>query len=159
MTDTPPPGATDPRLESISHEVVIHERARTLDEAARLRGLEPGAVIKTMVVRREQNDYIFVLVPGDRRIDWPKLRAHLDERRLSMPDGEEVVAATGYEPGTITPLGAANPWPVLADRRLASGAVSIGAGRHGWSITVDGADLIDTLSADVADVTRPANDR
>lgn len=156
MTQAPPPGAADPRLEDVAHQVVTHPRASSLDEAARLRGLAPEAVIKTMVVRRDEDDYVFVLVPGDSRIDWPKLRAHLGERRLSMPDGDEAMAATGYAPGTITPLGAAQSWPVLADRRLASGDVSIGAGRRGWSITIDGADLIELLSADTADVTRPA---
>lgn len=153
-----PPGARDPRLAGVSHRLVTHEAAGSLEEAARLRGLEPSAVIKTIVVRRSDDDYVFVLVPGDRLIDWPKLRAHLDERRLSMPGGQEALAATGYEPGTITPLGAASDWPVLADERLASGDTSIGAGRRGWSITIDGSDLIDLLSADVADVTKPGND-
>lgn len=156
MTETPPPGTTDPRLEGVRHEVVTHERARSLEEAARLRGLEPEAVIKTMVVRRGEDAYLFVLVPGGRRIDWPKLREHIGERRLSMPDGKEALAVTGYEPGTITPLGATHHWPVLADRRLASGYVSIGAGRSGWSITVDGSELVELLSAELADVTKPA---
>lgn len=153
-----PPGARDPRLDGVSHRLVTHEAAGSLEEAARLRGMEPAAVIKTIVVRRSDDDYVFVLVPGDRLIDWPKLRAHLDERRLSMPGGQEALAATGYEPGTITPLGATSDWPVLADERLASGDTSIGAGRRGWSITIDGSDLIDLLSADVADVTKPGND-
>lgn len=145
----------DPRLEGVAHQVVTHQKASSLEEAARLRGLGPEAVIKTMVVRRDEDDYVFVLVPGDSRIDWPKLRAHLGERRLSMPDGNEALAVTGYAPGTITPLGPSTRWPVLADRRLMSGDVSIGAGRRGWSITIDGADLIELLDAEVADVTRP----
>ncbi len=74
-----------------------------------------------------------------------------------MPDGDQALAATGYAPGTITPLGATSDWPVLADERLASGDTSIGAGRRGWSITIDGSDLIDLLSADIADVTKPDN--
>lgn len=105
-----------------------------------------------MVVRRAEDDYLFVLVPGDRVISWPKLRSHLVVNRLSMPDAEEARAATGYERGTITPLGATNTWPVIADERIA-GVVSIGGGDHGVSLTVDGADLIRVLDADVADVT------
>lgn len=155
MTKETAPGVSDPRLQGVRHEIVTHGRASSLDEAARLRGLDSEAVIKTMVVRRADNDYLFVLVPGDRRIDWPKLRSHLDERRLSMPDAEEALKVTGYHPGTITPFGAARDWPVLLDERLTSGDVSIGAGRHGWSITIAGPDLRDVLSAEIVDVTRP----
>ena len=152
-----PPGVTDPRLSGVTHEVVTHEPAESLEEAARLRNIEPAAVIKTMVVRRAESDYVFVLVPGDRLIDWPKLRSHLGERRLSLPDAEEAIEATGYAPGTITPLGAKTHWPVIADERVGDGDVSIGAGRRGWSITIDGAELLELLAAEPADVTRPSS--
>ena len=48
-------------------------------------------------------------VPGDRVISWPKLRALLGVSRLSMPDAEVARQATGYERGTITPLGSVRP--------------------------------------------------
>lgn len=154
MSEGRAPGAADPRLTGVDHKVVTHERASSLEEAARLRGLEPSAVIKTMVVRRSEDDYLFVLVPGDRLIDWPKLRSHVGERRLSLPDRAEALQVTGYEPGTITPLGANTPWPVIADERIANGDVSIGAGLRSWSITLAGSDLVELLDADLADVTR-----
>ncbi|HEV2951275.1 MAG TPA: YbaK/EbsC family protein, partial [Actinomycetota bacterium] len=42
-----------------------------------------------MVVRRGAGDYMLVLVPAGRQIDWPLLRAHLGVSRLSLPDPEE----------------------------------------------------------------------
>lgn len=151
------PGVGDPRLDGVAHRVVTHEPAESLEEAARLRGVEPADVIKTMVVRRSENDYVFVLVPGNRLIDWPKLRSHLGERRLSLPNAEEAIEATGYAPGTITPLGATTDWPVVADERIGGGEVSIGAGKGGWSITIEGSALLDLLEAETADVTRSAS--
>jgi Cys-tRNA(Pro) deacylase len=127
---------------------------RSLEEAAVARGVAPGQVIKTIVIRRGADDFLFVLVPGDRSISWPKLRQYLGVNRLSMPDADEARAVTGYERGTITPLGAATPWPVVADESL-SGLVSIGGGAHGVSLSVDYSQLIDTLEASVADVTDP----
>lgn len=118
------------------------------------RGVTPAQVIKTMVVRRGADDYLFVLVPGDRNISWPKLREHLGVNRISMPDADEARTATGYERGTITPFGSTRPWPVLADDSLVD-VVSIGGGAHGVSLTVDAADLIATLGADVAEITEP----
>lgn len=152
VSDTP--ALRDPRLESLPHEVIRHGPVSSLEEAAEARGVDPSQVIKTIVVRRGAEDFVFVLVPGDRVIAWPKLRAHLGVNRLSMPDADEAFSVTGYRRGTITPLGAKTPWPVLADERV-QGQVSIGGGDHGVSLTVSSADLIDALTAEVADVTDP----
>lgn len=139
----------------IGYEVVRHGPVRSLAEAAAARGVEPSAVIKTMVVRRAEDDYVFVLVPGDRNIAWPKLRALLGVSRLSMPDAATATDVTGYERGTITPFGSSRAWPVIADRRIAGREVSIGGGAHGVSAKVDGDALIGALGAEVADVTEP----
>jgi Cys-tRNA(Pro) deacylase len=145
---------SDSRLTEVDHDVIRHGRVDSLEEAAELRGVDPSAVIKTMVVRRGEDDYVFVLVPGDRVIDWPKLRDALGERRLSMPDADEALAVTGYVRGTITPFGAERPWPVIADERLTGTMVSIGGGAHGVSITIDGTSLVAALGATVTDVTK-----
>ncbi len=144
----------DPRLAGVSHRVVAHGPVDSLEEAARQRGVPAAAVIKTMVVRRSEDNYVFVLVPGDRVIDWSKLRSVLGERRLSMPDADEALEVTGYVRGTITPLGAKRSLSVITDERVASGEVSIGGGGSGVSITIDGEDLVAMLGADVDDVTK-----
>lgn len=152
MTNTP--ALDDPRLGSLTHEVIRHGPVSSLEEAAEARGVAPGQVIKTMVVRLSEDRYLFVLVPGDRSISWPKLRAHLGVNRISMPDADEAQRVTGYARGTITPLGSIRDWPVLADERV-TGTVSIGGGAHGLSLTVDAAQLLAALGSDVADVTEP----
>lgn len=138
----------------IAHDIVRHGPVKSLEEAAQARGVTPDRIIKTLVVRRSDDDYVFVLVPGDRQISWPKLRALLGVNRLSMPDADTARAATGYERGTITPFGSLKPWPVVADEGV-NGTVSIGAGAHGVSATVSGEDLVRALDATVADVTEP----
>jgi len=152
LTDTP--ALADPRLEHLEHRVVRHGPVSSLEEAAAARRVTPAQVIKTMVVRRAANDYLFLLVPGDRNISWPKLRNHLSVNRVSMPDADEARAATGYERGTITPFGSTMSWPVLADQSLTD-VVSIGAGAPGLSLTVDAGDLVEVLEATVADITEP----
>lgn len=140
----------------IAHEVVRTERARDVVEAAQLRGVAVAALLKTIVVRRGEGDYVFVLVPGDRAIDWPKLRAHVNERRMSLPDADEALAATGYERGTITPFGSTTPWPVIVDiAATAHDVVSLGGGAHGVSVRMACGDVVEALSAEVADVTKP----
>jgi Cys-tRNA(Pro) deacylase len=154
LKDTP--ATNDVRLQGLEHRVIDTGPVSSLEEAARLRGVPPSAVVKTMVVRRNEDNYIFVLVPGDRVIDWPKLRSALGERRLSMPDADEAFEVTGYKRGTITPLGASKNWPVYADERLIVGDISIGGGAYGISITVAGAKLAEVLEAHIGNVTKPA---
>src|SRR5690625_3446016 len=154
MTEAAPstPATEALAASGLDHQVTRHGMARSLEEAADARGGAPADIIKTMVVRRGADDYLFVLVPGDRTISWPKLRALLGVNRLSMPDAATAKEVTGYERGTITPFGAHHPWPVVADTRV-QGTVSIGAGAHGVAATVDGTELVTALDAQVADVT------
>jgi Cys-tRNA(Pro) deacylase len=140
----------------IEHAITRHGRVRSLTEAAEARGVPPRAIVKTMVVRRGEGDHLFVLVPGDREISWPKLRALLGVNRISMPDAEAARGVTGYERGTITPFGSASVLPVIADARIVGHQISIGAGAHGVAATVAADDVIAHLGAQVADVTDPA---
>ena len=140
----------------LTHEVVRTRRANSVEEAAELRGVPVAAIVKTIVVRRGEDDYVFVLVPGDRVIDWGALRKHLGVRRLSLPDAEEARAVTGYERGTITPLGATRPWLVVADTRIDElERASIGGGDHGVSVMIGARELIAHLGAEVGAVTKP----
>jgi Cys-tRNA(Pro)/Cys-tRNA(Cys) deacylase len=139
----------------ISYRVIRHGPVSSLDEAAQARGVEPADVVKTMVVRRGEGDCAFVLVPGDWTISWPKLRATLGVTRLSMPDATVARQVTGYERGTITPLGSTTPWPVIADERVLGREITLGAGEHGVAAAVRAEDVLAVLSATVADVTEP----
>jgi Cys-tRNA(Pro)/Cys-tRNA(Cys) deacylase len=139
----------------IAYRVIKHGPVRSLAEAATARGVEPADVVKTMVVRRGEGAYVFVLVPGDRAISWPKLRALLGVSRLSLPDATVAKEVTGYERGTITPLGSATAWPVVADERVLGREITLGAGEHGVAVAVRAEDALAVLDATVADVTEP----
>lgn len=139
----------------VAYRVIRHGPVRSLVEAAAARGVAPVDVVKTLVVRRGEDDFLFVLVPGDRTISWPKLRGLLGVSRLSMPDAGAARAATGYERGTITPFGSTTTWPVVADERLAGRQVTLGAGEHDVAVAVDADAVVAALQATVADVTDP----
>lgn len=126
----------------LAYRVIRHGPVKSLTEAAHARGVDPADVIKTLVVRRGDDDYLFVLVPGDRTISWPKLRRLLGVSRVSMPDAQTARAATGYERGTITPFGSLRPWPVIADTRIAGRQITLGAGEHGTALAVAADDAL-----------------
>lgn len=156
----PEPADRSARATSAAEELGLaftltrHGPVRSLAEAAEARGIAPRQIVKTMVVRVAEGDHRFVLVPGDREIAWPKLRALLGVNRVSMPSADGAREVTGYERGTITPLGSLAALPVIADERV-TGEISIGGGAHGVALTVDAAALLAALAATVADVTEP----
>lgn len=146
------------RRAGLEEVITRHGPVNSLAEAAKLRGVAPADIIKTIVVRRGADDYLFVLVPGDRDFSWPKLRALLGVNRLSMPDADEAFEVTGYRRGTITPFGATSPWPVIADASIKGRRISMGAGEAGASISLDADSMVTALNATVADISDPAKD-
>jgi Cys-tRNA(Pro)/Cys-tRNA(Cys) deacylase len=140
----------------INYRVVRHGPVNSVAEAAAAQGVEVRDLVKTLVVRRGEGDFLFVLVPGDRVISWPKLRALLGVSRIAMPDAATAKDATGYERGTITPFGSAKPWPVIADSRIEGRTISLGAGERGVGLEVDASSAVAALSGTFADVTEAA---
>ncbi|NLE97625.1 MAG: YbaK/EbsC family protein [Propionibacterium sp.] len=154
MSDQQP---NNPALEALAasgldHRVVRHGRVNSLQEAAEIRGVEPGQIVKSMVVKTG-NVFGIVLVPGLRKISWPKFRAALEVNKAAMPSAEEAKELTGFERGTITPFGTKTKLPVIADERIGPGDISIGAGDHGVSVTLDAGAMFEYLNARLLDVT------
>jgi Cys-tRNA(Pro) deacylase len=164
MENSADPGLTgsarveaDAAARGLAIEIRERMRAESLEEAAQLLGISPSDIVKTLVVKRADGTYLFALVPGDRQIGWPKLRAIVGVNKLQLPDAAQALAATGYERGTITPLGSTTAWPVYADASMLGRRVSLGAGEHGRSLFVDADALVEAFDATVADITEPLN--
>ena len=156
---TGPDGPTTPALDALAaagtpHRVVRTQPARSAEESASFQGIELGQLLRTIVVRRGEDDYVFLLVPAGRRFDWPKLRGLLGVKRMTLPDADEAMAATGYPRGAITPFGSTRAWPVIADASIpALPRVAIGGGAHGVNVHLAPSDLIAATGATVADIS------
>ena len=143
----------DAAARGLALEIVERPAARSLEEAASILGISPGDIVKSLVVKRSDDTFLFALIPGDRQIAWAKLRAVVGVNKLQLPAAEVALEATGYERGTITPLGSTTAWPVFADERMVGKRISLGAGEHGVSAFVQADELIAALDATVADIS------
>ena len=160
--DTAPdtPALAGLRRSDATYREVRTQPATSAEESAAFQGIRPEQLLRSLIVRRGAGDYVFVLVPAGRDIDWPKLRRHLGVKRLSLPPRDEAETATGYKPGTITPFGAASAWPVILDESaVRHDVVAIGGGAPGVNVQLAPDELVRLLGADVADVTSPAAPR
>jgi Cys-tRNA(Pro)/Cys-tRNA(Cys) deacylase len=152
----PGPAETAAIALGVDAKVLRHGPVAGVREAAAAQGVEVRDLVKTIVVRRAADDYVFVLVPGDRQISWPKLRALLGVNRLSLPDAATAKDATGYERGTITPFGSTRSWPVIADESTRGRTINLGGGVRGVGIQVAADEAIAALAGTFADVTEQA---
>jgi Cys-tRNA(Pro)/Cys-tRNA(Cys) deacylase len=138
---TPSTRALD--LLGIPYRIFEHPQPPTsLEDAARQRGQAPEQVIRSILFRHEQENFVMVLMAGPGQISWKRVRAHLEISRISMATEEEVLAVTGYAVGTVSPLGLPQPVRLLADESaFKPEEISIGCGMRGAAIIMKSADL------------------
>ncbi len=118
----------------------------TLEQAAEERGMHPDQVVRSIVFRTGPGDFVMVLVSGRRQIPWPAIRQHLGRSHMTMATEEEVLQATGYQRGAVSPFGLPAPMPVLIDRSvLAQEIISLGAGVRSTAVILAVEDLLKAL--------------
>ncbi|WP_406075885.1 YbaK/EbsC family protein [Micromonospora sp. NBC_01638] len=84
--------------------MVEHPEAQSLAEVADLLSVEPGDIVKSLVVKRHDGSFLFALIPGGRKISWPKLRAAVSVNKLRMSDdGVALDATPGHRPRRPVP--------------------------------------------------------
>jgi Cys-tRNA(Pro)/Cys-tRNA(Cys) deacylase len=120
------------------HPDIIH----SLDQAAKERGQTPEQIIRSIVFRLGKGDFVMVLVAGPGQISWSELRAFLKQSRMTMANNDEVLAATGYPPGAVSPFGLTSSLRILADDGIFTPEeISIGSGMRGVTIIMKSSDL------------------
>lgn len=118
----------------------------SLEQAAQERDQQPEQVVRSIVFRLSEDEYVMVLMPGPGQVPWKDLRRFLGQSRLTMANEEELLQATGYRPGTVTPFGLPRPMRVLIDQGVLDQIeVSLGSGRRGLAILMKPQDLLAAL--------------
>ncbi len=107
-------------------------------------GLEPDAVYKTLVVRRERGKPLLVMVAGNKHIDLQTLAAAVDEKRLRMATHNEAEKLTGLQVGGISALALQNKgFDIFLDRAAQSlERVTVSAGKRGINLRLLVSDLL-----------------
>ncbi len=118
----------------------------SLEQAAAERGMSPDQVVRSIVFRIDKDEFVMVLVSGRRQVPWPALRGHLGRSHMTMATEEEVLQATGYQRGAVSPFGLPAPMRVIVDRSvLEQETVSLGAGVRATAVIMAVDDLLKAL--------------
>jgi prolyl-tRNA editing enzyme YbaK/EbsC (Cys-tRNA(Pro) deacylase) len=118
--------AVDARIEEFP------EGTPTARDAAKAVGSELGQIVKSLVFVCD-GAYVLALVPGSSRADESAIASAVGASAVRVAKADEVVHATGFEPGGVAPFPQRAVTKTLIDRELLQyPEVWIGAGseRH-----------------------------
>jgi Cys-tRNA(Pro) deacylase len=118
----------------------------SLEQAAEERGQRPEQVVRSILFRLAQDDYLMVLVAGPAQVNWKALRRLVGQSRLTTATADEVRVVTGFEIGAVSPFALPRPVRVLLDEGVTRETeVSIGSGVRGTTVILTTADLLRAL--------------
>ena len=148
--ETPPVSSALEKL-NIPHTVFRHENpVHSFEQAASDRGQRASQVVRSILFRIAEDEFIMALVAGPAQVSWKILRKHLGKSRVSMATEDEVLAVTGYRIGTVGPFGLLNQVKVLIDSSvMLEEEISIGSGMRNTAVILKSADLHHALKDSV----------
>jgi len=151
-----PPASIALEKLGVPHKIFRHETPVTsFEQAASDRGQRASQVVRSILFRIAEDEFIMALVAGPAQISWKILRKHLGRSRITMATEDEVLAVTGYRIGTVNPFGLPRQLKVLVDPGvMGEEEVSIGSGMRNVAIILKSADLLHALKdAEVVSLT------
>ena len=95
----------------------LNSSARTAKDAATSLNCEVGAIVKSLLLRTDDN-FILCLVSGDKRCSLNKVKKILNKKDVSMADAEQVKSQTGFSIGGVSPVAHLNQIKILIDSSL-----------------------------------------
>lgn len=136
-------------------ELLPHRRTLTAASEARVLGVLPQAVAKTLVARDEEGVTIRAVVPASGRLSLQKLAAAVGATNVALlTEGELISAYPQFELGAVPPFGGPAGDRVVVDRSLTEhDHVVFDGGVHDTSLRMRTEALIavaDALTADIA---------
>jgi Cys-tRNA(Pro)/Cys-tRNA(Cys) deacylase len=151
----------------ISYQVFeLPSEKRGALETARLLGVNPEIVYKTILVTRPKGRPILAVIPGPNRVDLKLLAKELGEKKVNLPSEREAEDLTGLKAGGISPLALLNKgFQVVIDSAAKTGQVSasggemgeihISGGQRGLNIRLPVNALADLTHARFAEISLP----
>jgi len=96
---------------------VLNSSARTAKDAAISLKCEVGAIVKSLLLKTDDN-FILCLVAGDKRCSLNKVKRILNMKDVSMADAGQVKGQTGFSIGGVSPIAHLNKKKILIDVSL-----------------------------------------
>ena len=133
-----------------------HEEGVAVDGAsvARSLGQDPECVFKTLVARGASKGIYVFEVPVAESLDLKKAARAVGEKSIELLHVAEINAVTGYIRGGCSPVGMKKQYPtVFHETAEIIDTIMVSAGKIGYQVQLNPADLIALVGGTTADVT------
>jgi Ala-tRNA(Pro) deacylase len=138
----------------VQFELLPHRRTTTATGEARVLGVMPQGVAKTVIAGDDQGRKIRAVVPASSRVSVTKLAGAVSAGSVAVLTEAELVGAyPQFELGAVPPFGGPAGDRVVVDRALAGYEhVVFDGGVHDTSLRMQTEDLIEIAGAELADI-------
>ena len=117
-------------------------------------GQDPECVFKTLVARGASGGYYVFDIPVEDTLDLKKAAKAVGEKSIAMIPQKELLPLTGYILGGCSPVGMKKQFPtVFHETAEILDTICVSAGKIGYQVEVNPADLMALVGAKTADLT------
>ncbi len=95
----------------------FEESTHNSELAAKSLGVAVGQIAKTILLMVDDGPVV-VVISGDRRVDFKKVKALRGGRKVRLAGPEDVTARTGFKVGAVSPVALPAAIPVYLDASL-----------------------------------------
>ena len=117
-------------------------------------GQDPECVFKTLVARGASGGHYVFDIPVEDTLDLKKAAKAVGEKSIAMIHQKELLPLTGYIHGGCSPVGMKKQFPtVFHETAEILDTICVSAGKIGYQVEVNPADLMALVGAKTADLT------
>ena len=123
--------------------------------AARMLGIDPDCMFKTLVTRGDKRGICVFCIPVAEELDLKKCAAVTGDKKIEMIHVKELLGLTGYIRGGCSPIGMKKKYPTWIDEvATLFDRIYVSAGMRGHQVILAPDALRDFTDAQYADLTR-----
>lgn len=140
----------------IAYEARFFNRPEALSgvEVAKLLGLNPDRVFKTLITQAKSGGYYVFMIPVACELDLKKAATAVEEKAISMLPARELLPLTGYVHGGCSPIGMKRLFPTAIDETAdLYERIAFSGGRIGCQVEMAPGDLARIVPLVHADLT------
>lgn len=140
----------------IRYDVKEHPAAYTAQEIAGAQHIPGAKLLKSVIVKKSNGDFIMVVLPSTKLVDFDKLSALTKDKNLELASEDEFVKIfPDYELGAEPPFGNIYGLKVYADREIEENdKVFFNGGSHTEVVKMDLSDFVDITQPIIGDIGR-----
>ena len=123
------------------------------DVVSGLLGLDDDLTFKTLCARGKNGRILVFCVPVNCELSLKKAAAVSGEKKVEMVHVKELRDLTGYERGSVSPIGMKKQYPTFIDETaILFDKISVSGGAKGCSVYLSPHELCELVGADFCDI-------